>query len=380
MANSKTLIFSFDGTGNEPSDSGAYAEDESVSNILKLHILLGGGWGLEDQTASKTKDGNPQITHYYNGIGTREGRIDSIPILGKFITKARQFINQTIAPSWGDAGRILEEAHQDFKDAEYQANDKLVVFGFSRGAALARKFVSQLLSQNKDCQVTFLGVFDTVAAMNGIHREGEKISSDVLFENGTLNERVERAVHILALDEDRIPFTPTLINKDNEGRILEIWFPGVHSDIGGGYWYDGLSDSALQFMIEQCQNWLINDIKFIDGANREEIESEIKAQKLNLQGIDVDDIIINPNHDGHMHTHTSVLAKVGDQEPRSVHVCVNDRPASNTLPMVHYTVKERFDAVKGYRPPALRALEFKLLLKNGDKKTVQGIAGLRELT
>ena len=37
-ADKKTLVFSFDGTGNEPSDADEFQEDESISNILKLHI------------------------------------------------------------------------------------------------------------------------------------------------------------------------------------------------------------------------------------------------------------------------------------------------------------------------------------------------------
>ena len=94
--------------------------------------------------------------------------------------------------------------------------------------------------------------------MDGIHRKDEKIHSDVVFENGTLNERIIKAVHIVSLDEDRIPFEPTLINKDNRNpeRILEVWFLGVHSDIGGGYWFDGLSDVALEFMIQECRKAL----------------------------------------------------------------------------------------------------------------------------
>ena len=39
----KTLVFCFDGTGNEPSDVGGFQEDESITNVLKLHILMGGG-------------------------------------------------------------------------------------------------------------------------------------------------------------------------------------------------------------------------------------------------------------------------------------------------------------------------------------------------
>ena len=38
-----TLVFSFDGTGNEPADAEGFRQDESISNVLKLHLLLGGG-------------------------------------------------------------------------------------------------------------------------------------------------------------------------------------------------------------------------------------------------------------------------------------------------------------------------------------------------
>ena len=108
----RTLIFNFDGTGNEPSDAGAFAEDESISNVLKLHVLMGGG--LESgETGVETPDGGEQRVFYYNGIGTREGSL----------------------------------------------------------------------------RIPLLGVFETVAAMDGIHRKGEKISTDVVFENGTCPPR-----------------------------------------------------------------------------------------------------------------------------------------------------------------------------------------------
>lgn len=138
--------------------------------------------------------------------------------------------------------------------------DRFVVFGYSRGAALARKFVSTLtlLRKGKCEEVQFIGVFDTVSAMDGIQRPGEDIATDVVFEDGTLHVGVKRAVHIVALDEDRLLFGPTLICKDgsNPERITEVWFPGVHGDIGGGYWHDGLSDGALKLMIDQCERAL----------------------------------------------------------------------------------------------------------------------------
>ena len=236
----KTLIFNFDGTGNEPTDVGSFSQDESISNILKLHVLLGGCMEV-GKNGTQTENGNDQKTYYYNGIGTREGRF-SVPLVGRI----RSLINRAVAPSWGDARHILNEATGDFEESGYEEGDKLVVFGFSRGAALARKFVSTLLANESAREVSFLGVFDTVAAMDGIFFRGDIASSDVLFEDGTLHDGVKRAVHLLALDEERVPFTPTHINRDRENpsRITEIWMPGVHSDVGGGYWMDGLADCS----------------------------------------------------------------------------------------------------------------------------------------
>lgn len=382
MANenhAKTLIFSFDGTGNEPSDATEFTEDESISNVLKLHVLIGGGL-REDKSATKTPNGATQETHYYNGIGTRESKYP-IPLFGRLITTVRQHVNMAFAPMFGDARRILDEATEDFRQA-YYPGDKLVVFGFSRGAALARKFVSMILADKEDCEVSFLGVFDTVAAMDGVHRKGEKISSDVVFENGTLNDRVKRAVHIVSVDEDRVPFTPTLINRDfnNPDRILEVWFPGVHSDIGGGYWFDGLSDLALEFMIGQCKQKLKDDIAIQQGDSAS-ISQLLQQQGAQLAELTVDDIAVHPLVNGMMHSHSGLIAKAGDQEPRSVYVSDNDRPTrrAKELPLVHWSVKDRFDKAIHYRPPTLRGLKFRLLLKDGQtSEPIDGIAELRE--
>ena len=374
----KSLVFGFDGTGNEPADAGEFTEDESISNVLKLHVLMGGGL-RRDKSDTKTPNEKRQVTHYYNGIGTREGDFP-VPLLGRVIALVRRPINMIFAPTFGDAGRILREALGDFEAAGYQPDDKLVVFGFSRGAALARKFVSMLLAADAEREVSFLGVFDTVAAMNGIHRKGDKISSDVVFENGTLNARVKKAVHIVALDEDRVPFSPTLINRDpnDRARIVEVWFPGVHSDVGGGYWYDGLSDVALEFMIKQCRLEMGDDIR-IRKSDSASIRKLLKEQGTQLEDLSADDVAIHPLVDGVMHGHTGLAAKVVDQEPRVVRVNDNGGKSDDALPLVHWSVKERFDTVTDYRPVALRGQRFKLLLKNGQpSEVIEGIAGLRE--
>ncbi len=375
MPDRKTLVFSFDGTGNQPGDAKAFKKDESISNVLKLHVLMGGGID-EDGIDIRTPEGNPQQTHYYSGIGTGEkGR--SIPLLGSLIS----LVDETIAPEFGDAERILEEAEQDFKDAGYAKGDTLVVFGFSRGAALARRFASSILASHTQCEVSFLGVFDTVAAMSGVHSEGDPIRSDVVFEHGTLNERINRAVHIVSLDEDRVSFTPTLINKDADhaDRILEVWFPGVHSDIGGSYWFDGLSDVTLQFMIDECKKALKQRI--VIHQDNASIRTLFQKQGSALSALDVDDIAIHPLPHGMMHEHSGVWDMV-PRKPRHVYVSDNDQPSEqeDDIPILHHTVMRRFAAVPSYRPPALRGLRFRFLLENGrQSKAIQGISGLRTL-
>ncbi len=373
---SKTLVFSFDGTGNEPDDAGKFEEDESLSNVLKLHVLMGGGIEI-DQSETKTPAGQDQLTFYYNGIGTRRGR--RWPLLGRLYSIA----NEAMAPSFGDVKDILEEASQDF-NGRYEAGDKLVIFGFSRGAALARKFASLILKDREDRTVSFLGVFDTVAAMDGIHRRREKISTDVVFENGTLNERIKKAVHLVSVDENRVAFEPTLINKDpdNPKRILEVWLPGVHSDVGGGYWLDGLSDVSLEYMIECCQKTLGDNLSIADGGNPENIRALFAKQKNALTGLDEDDIAIKALEHGMVHTHIGVMAalKGAGLCPRSIHVNDNDQPSKqpDDLPILHYSVKQRFDTVADYRPAAMRGLDFKLLHKDGScSDQIHGISGLR---
>ena len=362
----KTLVFNFDGTGNEPSDVNDFAKDESVSNIYKLYVLMGGG--LPDV---KTPGGAEQRVFYYEGIGT-------------YGSKLRRGINEIFAPREEDVKHILDDAANDFTRA-YEKGDRVVVFGFSRGAALAREFVADILDDREDIgrEVAFLGVFDTVVEEDGTKQR----KAEYLGERGTLNERVQRAVHIVALDEDRITFAPTLINKDDShpNRILEVWFPGVHTDIGGGSWRDGLSDQALAFMIEQCEGAMGGDIEIAAGDRRtvDTLLNELKERETTkYQALEADDIVIHPMVTGTLHVHRGLVAGIEDEgEPvsRVVRVNDNDEASPGEYPLVHHSAKERFDRVPEYRPASLRGVKFKLLLANGDQLgPIHGISGLRE--
>lgn len=72
---------------------------------------------------------------------------------------------------------------------------------------------------------------------------------------------VETARHAVAMDERRHTFSPTLWTDVAPGRDVEqVWFPGVHGDVGGGYAQAGLSDGVLLWMMEEaaaspCRLW-----------------------------------------------------------------------------------------------------------------------------
>jgi uncharacterized protein (DUF2235 family) len=79
------------------------------------------------------------------------------------------------------------------------------------------------------------------------------------FHDATLNPHVPYARQALSIDENREIFKPEIWEEKDEteeararGRVKQRWFPGVHSDIGGGYKETGLSDLSMAWMIEEA--------------------------------------------------------------------------------------------------------------------------------
>jgi hypothetical protein len=126
------------------------------------------------------------------------------------------------------------------------------VFGFSRGAALARAFTNQMLTKcestcdgltygekKSPIEFQFLGIFDTVASF-GI--PSTNILNNLTFtgRDMVVDERVKMCVHHVAGNEQRFAFPVDLISKREDGTLAnpawkEVVYPGMHSDVGGGY-------------------------------------------------------------------------------------------------------------------------------------------------
>lgn len=112
-----------------------------------------------------------------------------------------------------------------------------------------------------------IGVWDTVRSLGiplGL-RDYELALWPNRFHDHDLNPHVAHAYHALAIDEERQQFLPTIWNEPTEaekaafkaGRpnpqhFEQVWFPGVHSDVGGGYPERDLANVTLRWMIERA--------------------------------------------------------------------------------------------------------------------------------
>ncbi len=349
----KTLIFNFDGTGSEPRDAEQFSaahfkEDTSISNIVKLHLLFGGTLNNKPDTPFSS-----QLSFYYQGIGSQGSRF-------------RRLFNQAVTAKGDDVASILNCALSDFKHY-YTVGDKILLTGFSRGAALARRFAKCLEALISDD--VYLCVFDTVASI-GFSKitKATRGAEHVIFENYTLATNIKAALHCVALDEKRRAFEPTLINK--APHVEEIWFAGAHSDVGGGYYRDGLADICLRHAIE----WLIQQPLTLNLLTSTDINytSLLPTEHPNL--VAQDDITVTPDplalsHQQHYFWFNPLFRLVDRQ------CCVLvDNQQSALPPRIHHTVAERINRLTSYRPESLKNLKYAIIYNDETQLTFQGLS------
>jgi len=359
---SSIFIFNFDGTCNAPDDAEQkldehqQIEDNSITNILKFHLLCGG-------TLSKQGEGwsDKQKNYYYPGIGT----------YGSTLQKA---LNAAFSPEGSDVKHILAKALEEFADSGFDdKQDIMLVTGFSRGAALARRFAKKVADQvNSQC--IYEAVFDTVASISVPNIcKCDRPKSEVVFEDHSLPSNVKKALHLLSLDDKRRAFQPTLMNR--EDKVMEVWFAGAHADVGGGYYEDSLSDIAMRFYL----NW-INDLNLgIVIKQAKDINYQNIIPKQVKYSIGEDDVTINPK----------LLGKTHEQERcfpfnlltlcnRLCCVIENDKVTQH-LPLVHWSVAHRIYHDQDYRPNSLKEIKHKLIYQDLETVTCVGVRAHIEL-
>lgn len=332
----KRIAIFCDGTWNTPDkmEDGKYCQ----TNVVKMAQAL----------ATKSEDGTEQLLYYDTGIGSE----------GDIIKRIYDGATGT-----GISENILQAYR--FLIKNYNPGDEIFLFGFSRGAFTVRSLSGLIRNsgilkleymdkmyrayyiyrsrkstfQPREVESTlfrktfaieeltkikFIGVWDTVGALGNPLLLNGILSKRNQFHDTELSSKIENAFHALAIDEKRKNFKATLWHKqpNSENQVLEqVWFPGVHSDVGGGYPKNesGLSDISLQWMLE-------------------------KAQSCNLKFNKID---MNPNFLAKQHESYKGLYWLGGRNIRAI------TANSNTNEKLHSCVKERYEKDNLYRPPNL---------------------------
>jgi uncharacterized protein (DUF2235 family) len=109
-------------------------------------------------------------------------------------------------------------------------------------------------------RVRFIGVWDTVAALGGSGHLMSMLTDKLFphtFHNFSLGPGVDHARHAISIDDERKTFHPVIWEKlDNDpehDRLKQVWFCGVHTDVGGGYEEPELSYYSLDWMIRESE-------------------------------------------------------------------------------------------------------------------------------
>lgn len=294
-ATPRRLVLFLDGTWNNDDGTAPATNVVRLREALKIGVeavencapLPGKSTFAQGTVAGNNSAEFEYIVHYDRGIGT--GPYDRH--LG------------------GVTGKGLEENIREayrFLSAHFRTGDEIHIIGFSRGAYTARSIVGYLfatgLLKPKDCTtereaqawrhyrtspgdrncgdwydlkpflhpnddviVQSVGVFDTVGSLGIPATLLRKINqTKYAFHNTDLSSIVKNSFHAVAIDEHRSAFEATLwhtpkFKKFPGARVEQVWFPGAHADVGGGYqaWTareTGRQDIAFAWMLNRLRD------------------------------------------------------------------------------------------------------------------------------
>lgn len=205
------------------------------------------------------------------GFGFSRGAFTIRVVMG--LIASQGIINWRKAENDADLDRLIAAAYREFRRKAFpnsflsfflrRPRDELVsIWHWLLGRNLYDPKLNLAFSddeQNPPKIIEFVGVWDTVDAyglpIDELTRAWDKVIWPLTAKDRNLSKRIKRARHALALDEQRESFEPMLWNeegdKESDRRILQVWFPGVHSNVGGGYPDESLAFIPLNWMIEE---------------------------------------------------------------------------------------------------------------------------------
>lgn len=229
-----------------------------------------------------------QMAFYDPGVGTFAARFLSFNV--------GEFLGKLLGAAFGYGVKANMETCYRYLMDTYEQGDRVFIFGFSRGAFTARSLASMLdkcgllhprhqnlipyMSQQyfgskpagevesfkrtfcRECSPYFVGVWDTVGSL-GLFLAMRQ------FANNKLSPKVKYAFHALSIDEKRRKFMATPWDESNVGpgqTIKQVWYAGVHCDVGGGYRDHSLANIPFLWMADHARQCGLRFLpKALDG-------------------------------------------------------------------------------------------------------------------
>jgi uncharacterized protein (DUF2235 family) len=256
----KNIVICCDGTNNE------VVGDQT--NVLRLFRMV-----IRDET---------QMTFYDAGVGTKADPTAQWPW--------RRFARKRLDSAIGVSVRAHVLEGYRFLMDHYVADDRVFLFGFSRGAYTVRALAGMIKRCGllhpeyanladyawavftdedrsgdrrslfggparikkvfgREAEVHFLGAWDTVSSFGWMW--------DLLtIPNTATNDIIRHVRHAVSIDEKRRCFQPNHFRPPTGQDCKEVWFAGVHADVGGGYPDEeaGLARIALEWMVREAKS------------------------------------------------------------------------------------------------------------------------------
>ena len=369
----KNIVLLSDGTGNG-------SAKKNKTNVWRLYDAL-------------DLHNDRQIAMYDDGVGSRESTFNKV-VGGAFGYGLKRNVIE-----------LYKYLCRNYRVAENDndSDDRIYLFGFSRGAFTVRMlagfityaglytdfedeedlhrealcnyasyrdrykhgYISRILNKLFGCksqskptiqpEIHFIGVWDTVDAyvfpIDELAILWDYLVYPIRFPDSKLNEKVSRACHAVSVDDERHTFHPVMWDESGETteRISQVWFPGVHADVGGGYSRKSLSLVTLDWMLSHTEATAVDQgLVYI-----KELRDQYKSKS---------------DWNGPQHDSRSGLASYYRYKPRSISQICNDADAGVRIdkPKIHRSVLER---IKGralpYAPTQIPA-DYELVATAGD--------------
>ncbi|MBB6094137.1 uncharacterized protein (DUF2235 family) [Povalibacter uvarum] len=368
----KNIIICSDGTGNT-------AIKGRGTNVFKMFECI------DVNSHRFHPERSPQVAIYDDGVGTESMKL--LQILGG---AAGYGLSRNVRQLYKELCRI------------YDPGDRIFLFGFSRGAFTVRSLsgfigtcgiidvarlagsedlddlVKEAYQVYRGCyrtwlmkkiigpgdreattrfrerhchggeRIHFVGVWDTVDAVGLPLHISNLINTLVYqfkFPDLVLSKSVDRAIHALAIDDERQSFHPLIWDErqpPQPGQSIEqVWFAGVHSNVGGGYPKQGMSLVALDWIMHEAEQ---SGLRFVPAERQHYREHA-----------NVDDKLYDPR---------AGLGTFYRWLPRDIaQMC----KSSGVQPKLHLSVLERIaHGTDDYRPGNLPANSQVVITPSGD--------------